>query len=179
GATAATSITVNSSTSITATSPAGTSTVDLRVTNPGGTSATSAADQFTYVATPAVTSLSPTSGPAAGGTVVTITGTNFTGVTAVSFGGTAAAGFTFNSATSMTATSPAGAAGAVDVRVTTPGGTSATSAADQFTYAAPPTVTSISPTSGPQTGGTTVVITGTNFSGATAVTFGATAATGL
>ncbi|WP_244623033.1 IPT/TIG domain-containing protein [Bradyrhizobium sp. MOS001] len=179
GAAAATGVTVNSATQITATSPAGTSTIDIRVTTAGGTSATSAADQFTYIAAPTVTSISPTAGPAAGGTSVTITGTNFTGVTAVTFGGTAAAGFTFNSATSITATSPAGAAGAVDVRVTTPGGTSATSAADQFTYAAPPTVTSISPTSGPQTGGTTVVITGTNFSGATAVTFGATAATGF
>ncbi|MET4170850.1 hypothetical protein ABIB99_001932 [Bradyrhizobium sp. LA6.1] len=179
GATAAAGFTVNSATQITATSPAGTGTVDVRVTTAGGTSATSAADQFTYIAAPTVTSISPTAGPTAGGTSVTITGTNFTGVTAVTFGGTAAAGFTFNSATSITATSPAGAAGAVDVRVTTPGGTSATSAADQFTYAAPPTVTSISPTSGPQTGGTTVVITGTNFSGATAVTFGATAATGF
>ncbi|WFT91393.1 IPT/TIG domain-containing protein [Bradyrhizobium barranii] len=179
GATAAAGFTVNSATQIAATSPAGTGTVDVRVTTAGGTSATSAADQFTYIAAPTVTSISPTAGPAAGGTSVTITGTNFTGVTAVTFGGTAAAGFTFNSATSITATSPAGAAGAVDVRVTTPGGTSATSAADQFTYAAPPTVTSISPTSGPQTGGTTVVITGTNFSGATAVTFGATAATGF
>ncbi|WP_441259775.1 IPT/TIG domain-containing protein [Bradyrhizobium sp. 521_C7_N1_3] len=179
GATAATGFTVNSATQITATSPAGINTVDVRVTTAGGTSATSAADQFTYIAAPTVTSISPTAGPAAGGTSVTITGTNFTGVTAVTFGGTAAAGFTFNSATSITATSPAGAAGAVDVRVTTPGGTSAASAADQFTYAGPPTVTSISPTSGPQTGGTTVVITGTNFSGATAVTFGATAATGF
>jgi hypothetical protein len=179
GAAAATGVTVNSATQITATSPAGTSTIDIRVTTAGGTSATSAADQFTYIAAPTVTSISPTAGPAAGGTSVTITGTNFTGVTAVTFGGTAAAGFTFNSATSITATSPAGAAGAVDVRVTTPGGTSATSAADQFTYAAPPTVTSISPTSGPQTGGTTVVITGTNFTGATTVVFGATAATGV
>ena len=65
--------------------------------------------------------------------------------------------------------------------MTGPGGTSATSPADQFTYAAPPTptVTGISPTSGTTAGGTTVTITGTNFTGATAVKFGTTAATGV
>jgi len=179
GATAATGFTVNSTTSITATSPAGTGTVDLRVTTVGGTSATSAADQFTYIPAPTITSISPTAGPTAGGTTVTLTGTNFTGVTAVTFGGTVAAGFTFNSTTSITATSPAGT-GTVDIRVTTPGGTSATSAADQFTFVARPTVTSISPTAGPTAGGTTVIITGTGFSAASptgAVKFGATSAT--
>lgn len=176
GATAATSFTVNSNFSITATSPAGTGTVDVRVTSEGGTSTASAADQFTYAGAPVVTSLSPTSGSLGGGTSVTITGNNFSGATAVTFGATAATGFTVNSATSITATSPAGT-GTVDVRVTTAGGTSATSAADQFTYTAGPAVTSISPTTGPTTGGTTVTITGTGFSGSTAVTFGATAAT--
>ncbi|KAF1056971.1 MAG: hypothetical protein GAK34_00041 [Delftia tsuruhatensis] len=179
GATAATGFTVNSATQITATAPAGTGTVDVRITTVGGTSATSAADQFTYVAAPTVTSVSPTAGPTAGGTSVVITGTNLSGATAVTFGATAATGFTVNSATQITATAPAGSPGTVDVRVTTTGGTSATGAADQFTYVATPTVTSISPTSGPQAGGTTVVLTGTNFSGATAVTFGATAATGF
>lgn len=176
GATAATSFTVNSNFSITATSPAGTGTVDIRVTSEGGTSTASAADQFTYTGAPVVTSISPASGSLGGGTSVTITGNNFSGATAVTFGATAATGFTVNSATSITATSPAGT-GTVDVRVTTAGGTSATSAADQFTYTAGPAVTSISPTTGPATGGTTVTITGTGFTGSTAVTFGATAAT--
>ncbi|MBJ2143629.1 IPTL-CTERM sorting domain-containing protein [Delftia acidovorans] len=180
GATAATGFTVNSATQITATAPAhAAGTVDVRITTVGGTSATSAADQFTYVAAPTVTSVSPTAGPAAGGTSVVITGTNLSGATAVTFGATAATGFTVNSATQITATAPAGSPGTVDVRVTTTGGTSATGAADQFTYVATPTVTSISPTSGPQAGGTTVTLTGTNLGGATAVTFGATAATGF
>ena len=120
--------------------------------------------------------VSPNTGPIAGGTSVTITGTNFTGATAVSFGGTAAAGFSVVSATSITATSPAHAAGAVDVTVTTPSGTSATSASDTFTYAAAPTVAGVSPNTGPAAGGTSVTITGTNFTGATAVSFGGTAA---
>ncbi|MCD9823574.1 IPT/TIG domain-containing protein [Bradyrhizobium japonicum] len=178
GATNAASYTVNSNTQITATAPAGTGTVDVTVTTVGGTSATTASDQFTYVAAPTVTSISPTTGPGGGGTTVTITGTNFTGATAVTFGATAAAGFTVNSATQITATSPAGTS-TVDVRVTTAGGTSATSAADQFTYIAAPAVTSISPTTGPAAGGTSVTITGTNFTGVTAVSFGGTAAAGF
>jgi hypothetical protein len=84
-----------------------------------------------------VTSVSPNSGPTTGGTSVTITGTNFTGATAVKFGSTAATSFVVNSATSITATSPAGVLGAVDITVTTSAGTSATSSADQFSYGVP------------------------------------------
>jgi hypothetical protein len=87
------------------------------------------------VPTPVVTGISPASGPLSGGTTVTITGSNFTGATGVSFGGTAAASFTVNSDTSITAVSPAAnSVGSVDVTVTTPNGTSATSTADQFSY---------------------------------------------
>jgi uncharacterized protein YhjY with autotransporter beta-barrel domain len=129
--------------------------------------------------TPTITSVAPISGPTGGGTSVTITGTGFSGATAVTFGGTAATGFTVNSATQITATAPARAAGTIDVRVATAGGASATSAADRFTYVAAPIVTAIAPTAGPTGGGTTVTITGTGFSGTTAVTFGATPATGF
>ena len=126
---------------------------------------------------PAVTSLNPTGGSTLGGTSVVITGANFTGATAVKFGSTNATSFTINSATQITAVAPAGT-GTVDVTVTTPQGTSATSNADHFTYQlAAPTVTSVSPTSGTRSGGTTVIIRGTNFSGATVVKFGSTNAT--
>ncbi|MCU1458139.1 MAG: Ig family protein, partial [Actinomycetia bacterium] len=125
---------------------------------------------------PAITGVSPASGPSAGGTSVTITGTNLTGASAVKFGATAAGSFTVNSATSITATAPAGT-GTVDVTVAGPGGTSVTGAADRFTYNAPaPAVTGVSPASGPAAGGTTVTVTGTNLTGATGVKFGATAA---
>jgi hypothetical protein len=111
---------------------------------------------------------------------VTITGTNLSGATTVSFG-MSSGNVTADSATSVTATAPAGSVGAVDVTVTTPGGTSATSSADTFTYvAAPPpapTVTGVNPTSGSTDGGATVTITGTNLAGATAVQFGKTTAT--
>ncbi|SFT59959.1 putative Ig domain-containing protein [Mesorhizobium sp. YR577] len=86
-------------------------------------------------AAPTITSISPTSGPTTGGTSVVITGTNLTGATAVTFGGTATISFTVDSATQITATTPAQAAGPVDVAVTTPGGSA--TAAGAFTYDAP------------------------------------------
>jgi len=83
---------------------------------------------------PTVSGISPASGPTSGGTAVTISGTNFTAATAVSFGTTPAAQFIVNSATSITATAPAQAAGIMDITVSTAGGTSATSSADRFSY---------------------------------------------
>jgi len=85
---------------------------------------------------PAVTSVSPLAGCTAGGSSVVITGTDFTGATAVQFGTVNATSFTVNSATQITAVAPASAAGTVDVRVTTPAGTSANAAGDNFTFAA-------------------------------------------
>jgi hypothetical protein len=82
---------------------------------------------------PTVTNVEPNHGSPSGGTTVTITGTSFTRASAVKFGSTNAATFTVNSATSITAVSPKGK-GTVDVTVTTPAGTSPTSAADQFTF---------------------------------------------
>jgi hypothetical protein len=164
---------VVSDTQITATAPAGSGGVGVRVTTPEGTSA---AVTFTYAAapTPTVTGLAPTSGVPTGGTTVVITGTNFSNATAVHFGANAASSFTVNSATQITAVSPAGA-GTVNVRVTNPDGQSAILAANQFTYASlTPTVTNLSPNTGDPEGGTSVVVTGTNFTGATAVNFGTT-----
>jgi len=137
GGVAATGLTANTATSITVTTPAGSAgTASVLVTTPGGTNA--ANSLFTYVTpAPTVTSVNPNTGPTTGGTSVTITGTNLTGATSVKFGSTNATSFTVNSATQITATSPAGALGTVHVTVTTPGGTSATSAADQFTYGVP------------------------------------------
>lgn len=84
---------------------------------------------------PMVSSISPATGPASGGTVVAISGSGFTGATGVSFGTAPAAHFQVESDGAIQATSPAGS-GSVDVTVTTPAGTSAKSAADEFTYAA-------------------------------------------
>ncbi|WP_101379499.1 IPT/TIG domain-containing protein [Streptomyces sp. GP55] len=93
---------------------------------------------------------------------------------AFTFGSSAATSFTVVSTTQITATAPTEAAGAVQVTVTTPGGTSGGLA---YTYAPPPTLTALAPTQGPTSGGTTVTLTGTNLTGTTAVTLGGTPAT--
>ena len=136
GSAPATTYSVNAGgTKITAVTPAGSpGSVDIVVVTPGGTTAITPADQFTYVA-PAVTKVSPASGPSAGGNKVTITGTNLDGATGVSFGGVAATNVTVNAGgTKVTCTVPPGT-GSVDVVVTTPGGSSATTPADTYTYA--------------------------------------------
>jgi hypothetical protein len=135
GNVAAAGFVVNSDSSITATAPAqAAGTVDVVVTDPAGQSPVTAADQYTYVPPPTVVSVSPNSGPEAGGTLVTITRTNFTSNSSVSFGGFPAASVVVNSGTSINATSPAHCPGAADVTVTTPGGTSPATPLDQFTY---------------------------------------------
>lgn len=122
-------------------------------------------------ATPAITGIDVATGPAAGGTTVVITGTALYGATAVKFGATDAASFTVDSNTQITCVSPAHAAGQVDITVVGPGGISTNTAADNYTYVAAPTVTSVTPPSGSMAGGTSVVIAGTNFTDATAVAF--------
>jgi hypothetical protein len=171
---ASTAFTCTPPTQLTAFSPPhAAGTVDIRVTNADGTSDPCTEDLFLYVpAVPTVTGVAPPQGPTAGGTTVTITGTNFLYITSVTFGGVSAT-FTINSGTQITAFSPPGAAGTVDVQVSCSDGTSSATSADRFTYVpAIPTVTGVSPPQGPTAGGTTVTITGTNFLNATAVTFG-------
>jgi len=131
---------------------------------------------------PSLTAISPASGPANGGTAVTLTGTNFAAGAAVTFGGISATGVSVASATSITAVSPAHAAGTVDVIVTNPNGQASTLSSG-FTYSAPPppspTIASVAPASGPAVGGTAVTITGTNFVSGASVTLGGTPATGV
>ncbi len=113
---------------------------------------------------PTISSFTPTGGLA--GTVVVITGTNFTGGTAVSFNGTAAASFVVNSATQITAIVAAGTTtGLLTIVASTGTGTSVTS----FVVGNPPVITSFTPSTGAI--GATVVITGTDFTGATLVQF--------
>ena len=124
----------NTDTQLVVVSPGGAGSVDITVTTPAGTSATSANDQFTYTAAvPTVSGISPASGPAAGGTAVTVTGTGFTGVTAVGFGSTGVNVQSGNTDTQLVVVSPGGT-GTVDITVTTPAGTSATTTNDQFSY---------------------------------------------
>ncbi|AKC82840.1 hypothetical protein IMCC26134_08760 [Verrucomicrobia bacterium IMCC26134] len=125
---------------------------------------------------PVVDVLSPSTGLTTGGTSVTLRGINFLGTSSVTFGGTAAT-IVSVTGTEITVTSPAHAAVAVNVVVTTPGGSSTDVAT--FTYTAPPTpvVDVLSPSTGLTTGGTSVTLSGINFLGTSSVTFGGTAAT--
>jgi hypothetical protein len=130
---------------------------------------------------PALQSILPTSGPTTGGTAVTLTGTDFVSGATVLFGAVSATSVTFNSSTSLTATTPAQGAGTVGVTVTNPDTQNATLNA-AYTYVAPPPppgLTSILPTSGPTTGGTAVTLTGSNFVNGATVMFGALAATSV
>ena len=97
----------------------------------------------------------------------------------MSFGGTAAASVSVSSDSSLTAVVPAHAAGTVDVVVSGPGGSSPTTSADKYTYTSTPSITGIFPAAGPPAGGATITITGGGFTGATKVSFGTVAASGL
>ncbi len=132
---AATHLTHKSPTQLTMVAPAnpvGKIDIQLYAGNGGSPNEITPADVFTY--TPTVTAVSPSSGPKAGGTVVTITGTRFTATSKVLFGTKPATGVTFVSATTLTATAPAHASGAVDVRVNTAAVLSPVGSADLFTY---------------------------------------------
>jgi len=130
-------VVVVSSTTITATTPAGNAgavTVTVTVNGQSG----SLTNGFTYVSAPTVSSVSPGSGPTSGGTAVTITGANFASGATVTFGGAAASNVVVVSSTTITATTPAGNAGAVTVTVTVNGQSG--SLTNGFTYNAPVTI---------------------------------------
>ena len=151
---------VNSATQITATVPTGTTTGRITVTTAAGTGTTTG--NFTVTVRPIITSFSPTSGPI--GTVVTINGVNFNGLTSVRFNGNSATA-SFN-AIRITATVPASAT-AGSIAVTTTNGTATTTGV--FTVIPAPTISSFSPSNAPV--GVQVAISGNNFAGATNVSF--------
>ncbi|HEY0806697.1 MAG TPA: IPT/TIG domain-containing protein, partial [Pseudonocardiaceae bacterium] len=181
GGTVAGSVVVVSPTSITCTTPPGTfgAQVAVAIRTPGGVSTATPPVTFTYLDPPTVTKIDKPRGPSAGGGTVTITGTNFvagngpdgTPNTTVAFGTAHATNVLVGSdPTSLTCTvPPAGGNLAVNVVVTTKGGSSAASAASAYTYVPLPTVTSVTPASGPVVGGQAVTVTGTNLTGATEI----------
>ena len=106
----------------------------MQVTTPGGTA--TLAFGFTYVAPPTLTSASPTAGPTAGGTSVTLVGFNAGSATAVTFGGIPATNLIPVAANVIVVTAPAHAAGAVDIVLTTSGGSA--TLVNGYTYVAGP-----------------------------------------
>jgi hypothetical protein len=136
---------------------------------------------YDYVAPPVLTSLTPTSGPATGGTSVTVSGLNFRsggpnsttpGGMTVHFGPNLGTNVTLNTAAQLTVTTPPGPTGLVNVTITNGEGESAT-LNNAFTYVgsqSAPTLTSVTPSSGPQTGGVDILLTGTAFAPGAIVT---------
>ncbi|MEO5973577.1 MAG: IPT/TIG domain-containing protein, partial [Ilumatobacteraceae bacterium] len=177
GGAPATSVVVVSATTITAATPAGTGTGDVVVTNILELLSGKLKKGFTYSSAPTVKSISPVSGPAAGGTSVTVDGKDFVAGATVTIGGVAATSVTV-SAKSITAVTSAHVAGVVNVVVKNPDTQFAT-LTGKFTYRAAPTVTSISPVSGPVAGGTSVTIEGKDFVVGAKVTIGGAAATSV
>jgi alpha-tubulin suppressor-like RCC1 family protein len=191
GSSAVSEFTVNSPTSISVIAPAhAAGSTRVRVQTPTGTSGeleskgvaggiTSESNLFQYLSPPTLSKLKPNNGPTAGATSVTITGSNFVaGSTSVTFGSNAGTGVVVKSPTSLTVVSPPEPAGKVDVRVTTPGGTSAITKADAFKFT--PTIKELKPNNGPTAGGNSVTILGAGFAvapKATAVKFGTAKAT--
>jgi hypothetical protein len=123
-----------------------------------------------FVPAPRVAGVSTTSAPQ--GSTITITGTGFSAATAVHFGTHPAVSFSASGDTSISAVAPAVAAGAVDITVTGPGGTSAVTPSDRFTFTHTPRVAGLSPNRGTADGGTIVTIRGANLVGTTRVSFG-------
>lgn len=164
--------------------------VEVLVTTPGGQSYSCPAGRndliYTSPTPPSNLSISPQSGPEAGGTSVTIEGAGFTqnevspsAVTAVNFGSTPATSFESLSAGRLRAVAPAGK-GNQSVTLTTAAGTSTPGNSPSFQYLAPaplPEVVFVEPDEGPLAGGNTVEIWAHNASGLTAVTFGSHPAT--
>ncbi|MGH9547819.1 MAG: IPT/TIG domain-containing protein, partial [Terriglobales bacterium] len=185
GGTPATSVTLASGTSIMATTPAhAAGAFNVMVTNTDAQSSTLAGG-YTYAAShsaPTVTAITPNSGSINGGTAVTITGTGFLAGASVKLAGTSAAGVTIVSGTSITATTPAHAAGAVSVVVTNTDTQSGT-LTNGYTYFNPsnpaPTVMAIAPVSGTINGGTAIAITGTGFLTGATLKLGGTSATSV
>ena len=125
---------------------------------------------------PVITAVTPATGSATGGTPLTITGSRFTGTTAVVVGGQVAANVVVVNDTTLTCLTPAGA-GTVALSVATPVGVALKPRA--FTFSTAPTISAVSPATGGTVGGMAVTITGTALAGATSVTFGGVPATDL
>jgi PKD repeat protein len=141
--------------SVTLTSSAGTSTgrvfTGQTMTRNGGLRARATSlGSLAQLGAPVVSQLTPSAGLVAGGTTVSIIGSGFTGVTAVTFGGVPAVSFTVNGDNSITAIAPAAlAAATVDVSVANVLGVSAVTPADRFNYlGSVPGVTIACPTGG-------------------------------
>jgi streptogramin lyase len=186
GSTAAPTFTVVDDSTLTVTSPPRSlGLVNIFVQTPTGTNTSGPSSWFNYVsgpsAPPTISSITPNAGSTTGGTTITITGTGLLTTSAVRFGpATPAASFSVMSDTSLQVTTPANPSQLVNVWITNNIGTSASGQTSRYyfrTVSGPaPTVTAVTPNTGPAAGGQTTTITGTGFTSATQVRFGTTTA---
>jgi hypothetical protein len=167
-------VTYVSPTELQAVAPAGSGVVHLTVGSTSGWSPPTNADLYAY-GPPTVSAVHPDAGSTGGGGTVTINGSGFAPGATVMFGSTASPTVTFTNKTALKAVAPPESSGVVDVTVATGGGSSSLSNADLYAYDVP-TVSSVSPTTGPTTGGGTVTINGSGFVPGATVTFGTASA---
>jgi len=125
---------------------------------------------------PFIASVAPAQGTIIGGTPITILGAYFTGATSVSIGGALATNMVVVSSTTITAVTPAHAAGSVSITITTPN--RASTFQNAFSYASS-SILSVVPNMGWVGGGTQITISGNYLGGATSVTIGGAPATNL
>lgn len=134
-------------------------TVNIQLTTPNGSAISP--NTFTYVG-PAITAISPNISGYSGGNTATITGTGFTSPATVAFGSNSATNVSVINTTAISAVIPSNfAGGTVNVSVTTPNGTATLSNA--FTYLGTPSITQVYPNVVSQSGGTTILVSGSNF----------------
>ncbi len=172
----ATDVQVISPSELSAAVPPGSGVATVTVSTPTGSSAATPTTNYTFVAAPAVTGLSPAFGPKKGGTTVTIRGSNFVGPVSVRFGRKRASHLHVSSWTRLSVTVPSGV-GAAAVTVSALGGSSRTSAKARYRFLPAPAVDTLSPPRGASNGGAGVRIRGAGFYGEVSVHFGAKAAT--
>ncbi|MGE0543365.1 MAG: IPT/TIG domain-containing protein [Dehalococcoidia bacterium] len=170
GSIEASNVTCASMTQCTATAPPGNGVVNVLVTVAGQTSANTPADDFSYTpeSLPVVTNVSPDYGSGTGGTLVTITGTNFVnGLQFQTDGGLPFTDASCTSASTCTATTPAMGTlvGEVTTFRTVAVGQTAAAQSNTFTAYGRPVITGLDPTDGPAAGGTVVWISGSTFPG--------------
>ena len=125
---------------------------------------------------PFIASVAPGQGTIVGGTPITISGAYFTGATSVTIGGAPATNMIVVSSTTITAVTPAHAAGSVSITITTPSRT--TTFQNAFSYASS-SILSVFPNTGVVGGGALITISGNYLGGATSVTIGGAPATNL
>lgn len=171
----ASNVTVIDSNTMTATTPAGFAGGPVSVDIDYLSSFASLVNGFTY-RQPRIDTITPSSGSADGGTLVTLSGAYFASDVTVDFDGISATSVTFVDSTTITAVTPPGVTGPVTVDLNIGGGTGYTSST--FTYV-DPTITSVTPNTGPDSGGTAVTIMGTLFDPSATVEFDSISATNV